>query len=150
MKYKSVVLFLIITVYLVTLLSGCDKSFENPGDYLGGGGTVSSVPEESSSENIDDASLAVNSIKVDSNVTEVPENALEISEEKDNLSITQSGSYYLTGEINGKIEITVENVTLYLCNVVLKNGKKVIDSTCSLTIILIGENYIYNTNTDDA
>lgn len=40
MKYKSVVLFLIITVYLVTLLSGCDKSFENPGDYLGGGGTV--------------------------------------------------------------------------------------------------------------
>lgn len=35
MKYKSVVLFLIITVYLVTLLSGCDKSFENPGDNLG-------------------------------------------------------------------------------------------------------------------
>lgn len=44
MKYKSVVLFLIITVYLVTLLSGCDKSFENPGDYLGGGGTILTEP----------------------------------------------------------------------------------------------------------
>lgn len=88
MKYKSVVLFLIITVYLVTLLSGCDKSFENPGDYLGGGGTVLTVPEESKSGNTEAALSAVESIEADGDVTEVPEGATEISEEKDNLSIT--------------------------------------------------------------
>lgn len=150
MKYKSVVLFLIITVYLVTLLSGCDKSFENPGDYLGGGGTVLTVPEESKSGNTEAALSAVESIEADGDVTEVPEGATEISEEKDNLSITQPGSYCLRGEINDKVEITAENVTLYLCGATLKNGKKVIESTCSLTVTLIRENYICNTNTEEA
>ncbi len=152
MKIKKIVPFFLSMLFSIGLLMGCNSSsaFTNPGDYLGGGGTVSSSPSETSSENAGEASSVVSGTADTGDITEVPEEAEEISEENDNLSITQSGVYYLSGEINDKIEITAEDVTLYLDNATLTNGKKVIESTYSLTITLIGQNYISNTNTADA
>ena len=149
MKSKKIVPFILAMLFSVSLLTACGSgsAFTNPGDSLGGGGTVSSSPSESSSENVGEVSSALPET-ASTDITEVPEDAVEISEKKDNLTIEQSGVYYLTGEINDKIEITAEGVTLYLNNATLTNGKKVIDSACSLTITLIGENYICNTNSD--
>lgn len=134
------------------MLAGCSSasSFVNPGDYLGGGGTASSTPEASDSGYSAEVSGAIAGGAAYSDETEIPEGAIKISEELGNLTISEAGAYYAEGEIADKIEIAAEGVTLYLNDATLKNGKKVIDCACGLTITLIGQNEITNTNTSDA
>lgn len=146
MKIKKIIVSVIAVVFAVCLFAGCDSAFTNPGDYLGGGGTVSSTPSETDTDYTAEASSVVADIADDAAVTEVPEDAEEYTGQK----ITQSSTYYLTGEISGKIEITADDVTLCLSDATLTYSKKVIDSTGSVTMILIVDNYIYNTNADDA
>ena len=134
------------------MLAGCSSasSFVNPGDYLGGGGTASSTPEASDSGYSAEISGAIAGGAAYSDETEIPEGAIKISEELGNLTISEAGAYYTEGEIADKIEIAAEGVRLYLKDATLKNGKQVIDCACGLTITLIGQNEITNTNTSDA
>jgi hypothetical protein len=79
-------------------------------------------------------------------VTEVPTDASRITEK---VKITTGGNYFVEGDISGnKINIACEGVTLYLKNATLSNEKKVIESDYDLTIILIGENTVTNSNAD--
>ena len=73
MKIKKVFMMFTALILSVCLLAGCAPGFVNPGDNLGGGGTVSSAPQESSSEYSSEISAAVSSDAVASEATEVPE-----------------------------------------------------------------------------
>ena len=59
MKIKKVLMMFTALILSVCLLAGCAPGFVNPGDNLGGGGTVSSAPQESSSEYSSEISAAV-------------------------------------------------------------------------------------------
>ena len=77
MKIKKVLMMFTALILSVCLLAGCAPGFVNPGDNLGGGGTVSSAPQESSSEYSSEISAAVSSDAVASEATEVPEGATD-------------------------------------------------------------------------
>ena len=153
MKIKKVFMMFTALILSVCLLAGCAPGFVNPGDNLGGGGTVSSAPQESSSEYSSEISAAVSSDAVASEATEVPEGATRITGEDldgdGKYKISVEGDYYVTGEIAGKINVRSGGVTLYLHNAALSYEKKVIDSTYDLTITLIGKNTVVNTNEED-
>ncbi len=140
------------------MLSGCggttsdsatlsSDDYENPGDVLGGGGEVDSTPTETDPE----TSGITDVVSSDEEISDgVPEDAVLISEELGNLELEEAGNYYATGEIGDQIEITADGVHLYLEDATVTNGKKVIKSDdYGVTITLIGENSIYNTNTSD-
>lgn len=78
--------------------------------------------------------------------TAIPDDATEITGK---ITITEAGDYFVSTEISGK-KITVDcaGVTIYLSGASLSNEKKVIESTYPLTITLLGENEITNTNPD--
>ncbi len=124
-----------------------DDIFQNPGDSLGGGGTASYIPTETEEET--DGSLrsqakaAIGTVAV--GLTQIPQTATRITEEA---TLDTAGEYYIDGEIAGKISVKTAGVTLYLQNATLSNKKKVIESTHDLTLTLIGENAVSNTNTD--
>ena len=153
MKIKKVLMMFTALILSVCLLAGCAPGFVNPGDNLGGGGTVSSAPQESSSEYSSEISAAVSSDAVASEATEVPEGATRITGEDldgdGKYKISVEGDYYVTGELAGKINVRSGGVTLYLHNAALSYEKKVIDSTYDLTITLIGKNTVVNTNEED-
>lgn len=153
MKIKKVFMMFTSLILSVCLLAGCAPGFVNPGDNLGGGGTVSSAPQESSSEYSSEISAAVSSDAVASEATEVPEGATRITGEDldgdGKYKISVEGNYYVIGELAGKINVRSGGVTLYLYNAALSYEKKVIDSTYDLTISLIGKNTVVNTNEED-
>lgn len=77
--------------------------------------------------------------------TKVPDGATRITE--NNRDITKAGVYYVNSQITGKkITVGCEGVTLYLSGAKLSNEKKVIESTHSLTVTLLGENTVSNSN----
>lgn len=131
----------------VMMFAGCTDvdAFENPGDYLGGGEAVDTVPEKSQSDSTESATDAVGT--VETGESEVPYGATQISGK---CTIETAGDYYVSGEVSGKITIGCAGVTLYLYNATITNDKKVIedDYGYGLTITLIGENSIKNTNTE--
>ncbi len=133
-------------------LSSCDTIFSNPGDYLNGGGEVEETPTETESENKDTVSETIG--ETDYSGSDIPEEAIVLSNLTDGYDITESGSYVITGENVGQIDIkkAATDVTLYLYNATLTrtDGKKVIKSDNNgLTITLIGENYVSNTGEGD-
>lgn len=139
------VVCLILSFVLGCSLMACNPKedpFVNPGDNLGGGGIVDEKPSITESEEVNDAEDSIGDITSGENV---PADAIRLDED---LIITQAGNYYVEGEISGKIEISTSDVSLYLVNAHLTNKKKVIESTADLTITLIGENSITNTNAD--
>jgi hypothetical protein len=77
---------------------------------------------------------------------EIPEGATQIIGK---ITIKDAGNYYINTVIaDKKISVACEGVTLYLSGATLSNEKKVIESDYGLTITLIGENTISNSNTD--
>ncbi len=151
MKKKKFFALSFAILFLSCFFCACGSSsqtFTNPGDYLGGGGTVSETIELSTSEYYDDMLSVVSSLSAGvSDTSTLPEGVTEITSE--NLEISESGEYFVTGTLEEKIEITAdaENVVLYLVNATLSCTKKVIDCSTNLTIILIGDNSITNSNT---
>lgn len=121
--------------------SSSDMSFTNPGDYLGGGGEVTETPSSTDSSTVEEAADSVSDLpEVDESI---PDDATQITGKT---TISEAGNYYVTGEVEGKITIECEDVTLYLSNAQLTNEKKVIESDYGLTIVLIGTNTVTNVN----
>lgn len=137
MKHKNLAALAvaILTASAVIPFTACGFSF--------GGGTASVDSTVTSTDNADSAG-SVNPT-VSAGATEIPDGATEIT---DGYEITEAGDYYVASEIDDKIEITAEGVTLYLSDATLSNKKKVIESSYGLTLTLIGENSVSNTNTD--
>lgn len=125
------------------LFTSCGQTppdlFENPGDMLGGGGTVEQLPELSESTLPDDVQHAEADEEAGSEGVLLPEDG----------KISAAGAYKLTGAFEGKISVSAENVRLILDNASLKNDKKVIESDYALTITLIGQNSLENTNAEE-
>jgi hypothetical protein len=118
--------------------SGCGKS--------SGKGTNADVDFNvdyiTSSEKVESAASSFVTIK-EAN-TKVPLSSTRITGK---ITIEQAGNYYVNSTIEGKkITVACEGVTLYLVNATLSNEKKVIESEYDLTITLIGENSISNSN----
>lgn len=120
-----------------------DNTFVNPGDSLGGGGTATYQPTATEGySDVENSAIAITD-GIDTSYTSVPADAQHITKK---VTISSAGSYYIDSEISGKISVEAEGVTLYLNGATLTNEKKVIESTTSLTITLIGDNSITNTN----
>lgn len=150
MKFRHAAYLLATTALSAAIFAaGCGISSGDAVD-TGSGTEINTetdiIPTESSYTSDADKIVAAQSeIK---GVTSVPDSAVELNEDEDNLEITSSGEYYVTGTLKDKIEVTCEGVTLYLVDADITNNKKVIDSTCDLTITLMGENTIENSNED--
>ncbi len=125
----------IVSAAAICMFAGCS--------LWDGGSSSASTPETTTSDSADSAEEAVGT--VDEGSDSVPENATKISGD---YTIEDAGDYYVTGESDGKITVECEGVTLYIVNATVTNKKKVIESNYSLTITLIGENSVTNTNTD--
>lgn len=126
--------------------NGDSDSFVNPGDSLGGGGTATYQPSATDTYS-DVEKAAIATVKdIDGTGTSIPEGATHITKKA---TISEAGDYYIDSEISGKITISADGVNLYLNGATITNDKKVIDSDCSLTITLIGENTITNTSVAD-
>ncbi len=124
--------------------------WENPGDYLGGGGVADYTPTATESTLATEAMAQVGTIAT--GATSIPEDAIEITGK---YTIADDGNYYVSSTIDGKkISVTSSGATLYLAGATLSNEKKVIetDAGCDLTITVVDgtENYISNSNTDGA
>ncbi len=127
------------------LLSGCTQGGGGPNgpvDNLGGGGTVSEAPAVSESDNSKQAGEAAGEIPSGG---EISSGAKTISGKT---TLSEAGEYVVSGESSGKITVEAEGVTLWLDHAVLTNDKKVIEAAGDLTISLIGENTLSNTNPD--
>ncbi len=129
-----------------------DDVFVNPGDYLGGGQEYTGSATLTTTTLASDALNAVGTVSSAVYTTEadVLEYATEVT--TDNRSALTSGAYYI-GETNAvagkKITVTGDGVTLYLINATVYNDGTAIESDgYDLTITLIGDNTIYNTNDD--
>ncbi len=118
------------------------EPFVNPGDSLGGGGTVQNVPSATVSGNAAAADGIVGEL---AGAEAVPQTAVPVTPKA---TISAAGDYVLSGEIAGKISVEAEGVTLYLDGASLSNDKKVIESAYDLTVTLVGENTAANTNPD--
>lgn len=120
------------------------EEFRNPGDSLGGGGTVEELPQAG------DSSLPAG-------VKEAAEAAAEggftIGESVPlpaDGKIVAAGNYLCSGERAGKISVQAAGVQLILENASLTNDKKVIESDYPLTVTLCGENTLANTDAAEA
>ncbi len=125
-----------------------DDYWENPGDYLGGGGTADYIPSATESTLANEAIEQVGTIPA--GATSIPEDAIQITGK---YTIANSGNYYVDTDISGKkISVTASGATLYLAGATLSNEKKVIetDPGCDLTITVVDDttNYISNSNTE--
>ncbi len=141
-------LSIITTILLICILAVCSacsspEGFINPGDSLGGGGVSDYTPENSQETTADEITDIVGNVS--QGLNEIPSNATQITGK---YTISTAGNYFVEGDISdNKIEIESEGVILFLKNATLSKGKKVIESTVSFTLTLIGQNYITNTDT---
>ncbi len=146
MKKIISVISILILVCVSFIFSACDQDqieqFLNPGDSLGGGGEATYTPSTSTGTSNEEITSAVGNVS--QGLDQVPEGATQIA--KESKTIESAGDYYLSGDINYKIAIKSEGVTLYLDNANLSNGKKVIESEKSFTLTLIGNNSVTNTD----
>lgn len=115
-----------------------DGGFVNPGDNLGGGGT-GEIPDES--DKTDDVSGNVTTDMSDLAADADMSQATAIAATTEHVTISQSGSYVLSGEYSGGVEITSKlNVHLFLNNATISStesaglatGKK-----CTVTITAV-------------
>ena len=120
---------------------GTDAEFVNPGDKLGGGGEATTTPVESDSENKQSAVDTAGALPAGEEA--VPSGAQAIS---GGATIEEPGDYVIDAAAEGKISVACDGVTLYLQDASLTNAKKVIESDFDLTITLLGENSVSNTN----
>ena len=98
---------------------------------------------KSESEN---AKAALETVKnITDGATAVPDGATHITAE---ITIDKPGDYYVNSALDGKITVASSGVTLYLSGATMTNGKKIVDSTYDMTITLIGENSMTNSNTE--
>ncbi len=145
---KLFTLFTVLTIALTLVaLCACNTTggFLNPGDSLGGGGTASYTPQ--SSQETSSAEIAESVGTISQGESEVPDGATHITGK---YTISSAGDYYVDSTIEGKkITVSAEGAVLYLKGATLSNEKKVIESSVSFTITLIGENSITNTDTDE-
>ncbi len=115
MKSKSIASLIITTVALLLCLcifASCGNKFENPGDYLGGGGTGEIA--ESAEDNTDD----VRDIFAKTDFSQLAANtssegAVTVTPTKDVYNISQSGTYRFAGE-HGSIELAEDSLKLHL------------------------------------
>ncbi len=121
--------------------------WENPGDYLGGGGVSDYTPTATTSTL---ATEAINQVgTVAAGETSIPADATEITGK---YTIADNGNYYISSTFEKKISVTASGATLYLAGANISNEKKVIetDAGCDLTITVVDgtTNYISNYNTE--
>lgn len=128
MKTKKILALLCASALLCccVLFAACndDNTFENPGDYLGGGGTgdvADSVDTSETEKQITDATdgdlsdLSENTGSSDSVTIEATTEAVEISE---------SGTYILSGEYSGGISVTEKKLSVHI----ILNGASISNS----------------------
>lgn len=121
------------------------QSFINPGDGLGGG---KDSEYQTTMVSLSEKETAINSIT--NNLTIDSTTSYEtITTISSSTTICEPGDYLVNGTIEGKIEVTCENVHLFLNNATIVNSKKVIEASEDLIITLIGTNSLSNTNTAD-
>ncbi len=131
------------------LLAACGEpspsggAFTNPGDSLGGGGVVQEIPSATVSEGAAEAEKAAGEI---ASAAEIPAAAIPVTSAT---VIAEAGDYVVSGTVEGKIEVAAESgVRLFLQNAAISNAKKVIESAGDLTLTLVGENTVGNTNAE--
>lgn len=146
MNFKKTVAAVCFAALAGVSLSGCTSPVSNKtgGSFTDGDG---SGYESGGADSSDLTQSAENTVGQPVEASEeVPEGATRITGKA---TITEAGDYYVDSEISGKkISIECEGVTLYLSGATLTNEKKVIESTCGLTVTLLGENTVANSNTD--
>lgn len=74
----------------------------------------------------------------------IPSGATHITAE---ITLSEPGNYYVDSVLNGKITVASSGVNLYLSGATITNDKKIIDSTYDMTVTLIGDNSVTNSNT---
>lgn len=93
----------------------------------------------------DNAKAAIETVKdISGGATAIPSEATHVTAES---TLSQPGNYYVDSSFDGKITVSCDGVTLYLSGANITNGKKVIESTFDMTITLIGNNSVSNSNT---
>lgn len=113
--------------------------FINPGDVLGGGGTVETLPDADAGELPEEVTGGGETAGSGTEGESLPEGG----------KITAAGEYKVSGSFEGKISVKAEGVRLILENAVLTNDKKVIESDYPLALTLVGENTLENTEETD-
>lgn len=140
MKRKTVCIAALCAGLLA--LSGCNGVYDNPGDKLGGGGTATNFPEESTIALEGEAEKVLPVISYPDNV---PNGTGLLS----GGTVTAAGDYLVEGEASA-IRIEAEHVRLFLRGASLKGEKSAIESDYSFTVVLIGENRAESTDPDGA
>ena len=93
----------------------------------------------------DNAKAAIETVKdISGGAATIPSEATHVTAES---TLSQPGNYYVDSSFDGKITVSCDGVTLYLSGANITNNKKVIESTFDMTITLIGNNSVSNSNT---
>jgi hypothetical protein len=148
---KKKILFPLITLVLsLTLMFSACSGFINPGDSLGGGGTVNNAPELTTSTLPEEVAAATSNATFAG--TALPVGATPITGD---CEITAAGNYVLRGDIAlvGQIKISAEGVVLYFngVNITKTTDKKAINAKKDTAIVLVnGTSNTITTTFDDA
>jgi hypothetical protein len=159
-NFKKKIIAFAVAAIMTAAFCGCDNTTK-PTDESSGGNTdqIQTGGDQTDTGNTDtgnkdqaqtDQSDTSNSNNSQSggtqSTTKIPDDATQIIGK---ITIKDAGNYYVNTEIaDKKISVACEGVTLYLSGATLSNEKKVIESDYGLTITLLGENTISNSNTD--
>lgn len=155
MNFKKLVISIISIMCAALLLFACGgRSSGNDGDDVGNKPPISGDGNDGNSGGgsieapSDLVSLAEGVVKATAAAeSEIPSDATQI---KGKITVSAPGNYFVATPLAGK-KITIDSagVTLYLDGAELSNEKKVIESNYGLTITLIGESTVMNSDTTD-
>ncbi|MCD8203621.1 MAG: carbohydrate-binding domain-containing protein [Coprobacillus sp.] len=125
------------------------SDWTNPGDYLGGNGTVEDLPieaqlEVSEMENV----IEANTFEIEElDTSKVSEDAIEYTDK-----IKDDNNYVLQGDIDSQIEVGSKGkgAHIYLNGVNLTCSKKAMDIGGDITLVLVDGTTNYITATDES
>lgn len=142
---------LALSAFMLIALAGCGEPFENPGDYLGGGGVVDDVPDTPDNSGITDD---IGTIDVEDSGTDTEDSYEDLASyvkislaqnnttiegegavvENNIVSITAAGTYYFTGSLtDGRIYVNFDG------NVRLIFNGITIDSKDGAPVVIMGK-----------
>lgn len=149
MKNKKRILFLLLLIIILpfTMLGGC-SSVGNFFDNVGGGGeSTGDVTDVDTSTIETDLKSAIQSVST-AITTEQTTTSAESYDGTNVTSITNAGNYLITGNLTSAVNISAENVHIYLNNATISTSSAsayAISSSENVTITLIGTNNITTT-----
>ncbi len=130
------------------------SDWTNPGDYLGGNGTVEDLPLEAQLEVSEmESVIEANTIEIEElDTSKVPDDATEL---KAKTTIEHSGNYVATGEMNITKKLVdtndnIDGVYIYLNNCSITDDSKIFDLSCPITFVMVDGTTNYLTTEEES